>query len=198
MFGIETCLRAGTTLCSDVHGREVLRQRLPFFAGNRAASRHDSYRRGHGEALALSGAVRFKLEAKGVKSVASRVTNLEPAEPRELTIAKRMKDALLEAFADEYGEACHRLMKNRWTRRNSNAFARKVRLLGLAVRRDAGVQRFVRESLFVRLSGTAAQRAGRNGLRRGVLYGRDGRFALAARLIESALNRLSPTANAAL
>ena len=44
-----------------------------------------------------------KLEAKGVRSVASRVTNLSELNP-ELTV-ERMKTALVEAFAEEYGRA---------------------------------------------------------------------------------------------
>lgn len=45
----------------------------------------------------------MKLEAKGVKSVKSRVTNLGLHNP-ELNV-ERMKTALIEAFTDEYGEA---------------------------------------------------------------------------------------------
>ena len=46
---------------------------------------------------------RIKLEAKGVKSVVSRVTNLGAQNPA-LTVP-RMKDALITAFIEEYGEA---------------------------------------------------------------------------------------------
>lgn len=44
---------------------------------------------------------KLKLEAKGVKSVKSRVTNLSWQNP-ELNV-ERMKTALIEAFAEEYG-----------------------------------------------------------------------------------------------
>jgi len=102
MFGIETCFTGRNDLVLSPTGEKFSGNAFRFSQG---VALH------HGTILVSAdmeklsrylAPSRFKLESKGVKSVASRVTNLSMHNPA-LTIA-RMKDALADAFAAEYGE----------------------------------------------------------------------------------------------
>ena len=102
-FGIETCFTGRNDLVLTSTGEKFSGNAFRFSQG--IALHHGTILIGAdmeklSRYLAPS---RFKLEAKGVKSVASRVTNLSLHNP--LLTIERMKDALLAAFADEYGEA---------------------------------------------------------------------------------------------
>ncbi len=105
-FGIETEFTGRNDL--------VLTETKAKFSGNAFRFTHDTALH-HGTILISAdmqklsrylAPSKMKLEAKGVKSVVSRVTNLADRNP-DLNVEK-MKTALIEAFTEEYGDAAPR------------------------------------------------------------------------------------------